>query len=413
MTPEEAGLLSGIAARIWNRALADDFRGPDPYDGLRSRLLFPLVRRSRPLRLALIQSVMRCPFDPRRILLIAPGLNPKALALFLSGIADMPSLPGAGRASEWIEDALLSLSSAPDGTPALSSGRLHREGLGAATALSGERTGLPMGWGYDFPWQGMAFLLPPYFPTSVTTSFVVDALRRAGSPSSAAVTAAAASFVTGSLERSGSEDGICFSYSAGDATRVYNSSLLAARILAQAWVDGGDPALRDLALSACGFVVSKQADDGSWVYGEAPYWNWIDNFHTGYVLECLEGISMLLGVDEWDRAIARGLEYYENRLFLHDGTARYYSDSTLPLDPHAFAQGALTLLALERHDPAAAGTASRVLLRAVDRLWDARRGGFVHRRHRFHSKRTIHVRWSQAWMFRAICALMRRTGQPD
>lgn len=391
------------ALRIWEAARAKRFEGSDPYDGLRSRLLRPMMK-SRRMRLAVIQAVKNCPFDPRSILGIGPGLNPKTLALFRSGAADLPSLPGVSTEGEWMDDALFGMASLPDGKPAFTKERIHSQGLAREIASPGRALPGAFGWGYDFPWQGRAFFLPAYSPTVVTTGFVTEALLHAGSPAASAALSGAAGLVRDCLRRHEYPEGVCFSYSPADATRVYNASLFGARILARCGSDA--PA----AASAADFVVARQAEDGSWAYGEASHWRWVDSFHTGYVLQLLEELSAALGTRRWDEAIGRGLAFYRSRLFLSDGTARYASDRTRPLDPHCFAQGIVTFLALERHAPDAVEMSLSIARRAMETLWDDRRSGFVFRRGRLFSNRTIHMRWCQAWMFRALSALARRTG---
>lgn len=404
MTEAVTARFAAVADRVWRELAAAGFQGSDPYDGLNSRLLAPVLRRSRPARLVVIQGVKRSPLDLRPLLRIPPGLNPKGLALVLHGAALWPELPDADRHRRWLADALLCLASRPDGTPALA-GRAVVPGT--ADQVAADRAGWPpaVGWGYDFPWQSKAFLQPAFFPTVVATSFVLDALEAAGSPALPQAARAAGRFVAGHLHRHEDQDGVCFSYSPGDTTRVYNASLFGARILAQAAPHAGDEGAswRDLSRRAADWVVARQAPDGAWIYGDAGHWQWIDNLHTGFNLETLARLAALHGTGAWDGALKRGLAYYRVKLFETDGTPRYYTHRRWPLDPHSFAQGALTFLALARFDPGGPAFAERILARGIDELWDERRGGFRFQRQRLYSQGIIHMRWSQAWMLRALC----------
>jgi hypothetical protein len=399
--------LDAVAASIWSSARRSGFAGSDPYDALRSSLMVHFLSGSRIARMALTQMVRRSPLDLRRILRIPAGVNPKALALFLSSAADCPMLEASTQESTMLQDALLSLASTPGGEPALSPGWALKPGLADLTSERPDRELPPaMGWGYDFPWQGRAFLQPRYAPTAVVTSFVVEAFEKSRSPLAALVARAAGRFVLSSLSRFESPDGICFSYSPLDDTKVYNASLLAARILLS--TAKCDPSIatecRDAASEACRFVVSRQAPDGSWRYGDGPAWSWIDGFHTGFVLESLHGIALELGREDWMPAVEKGLGFYRERLFEPDGTARPAPGRSYPLDPHSFAQGAITFLALEDLRSDSVEFAGRILHRAVELLWDDRRKGFIYSRGRFASNRAVHLRWNQAWMLRAICA---------
>lgn len=403
--------LRRISLRVWENLAEAGFAGSDPYDGLNSRLLAPALKHSRLLRLAVIQGVKRSPVDLRPLLLVPPGLNPKGLALVLQGAAEWPELPDGDGRRAWLADALLCLASAPDGTPTLGSRAIVR---GTAERLAAGDLPLPaaLGWGYDFPWQSKAFLQPAFFPTVVATSFAVDALEGARAAGWQQASAAAGRFVARHLHRHQDADGICFSYSPGDRTRVYNASLFGARLLAQAapHVAAAEAeAWRSDAARGVDWVMARQAADGSWIYGDAGHWQWIDNLHTGFNLETIHRTASLLGTSRWDDRLAAGLAYYRRNLFEDDGTPRYYSTTRWPLDPHSFAQGALTFLRLRRFDDGAVDFAGRILARGVQELWDERRGGFRFQKHAGHAQGIIHMRWSQAWMLRAVCAYLAET----
>lgn len=419
-TGAERRRLAEIADRVWARSVAAGFRGPDPYDGLNSRLLAPVLPTSRLLRLAVIQGVKRCPWNLRPLLRVRAGLNPKALALFLSGAAARQSMEGRGPDAAvvaWLGDALLSLASLPDGAPAFGDRTLQS---GLATRVGRGEAALPeaVGWGYDFPWQALAFTQRSYHPTVVATSFVIDALADAGSPAAAAMAEAAVRFTLGTLHVHEAPEGVCFSYSPRDHSRVYNASLFAAKLLARSAATGGPEAhaRRDLATRAADYVVARQQNDGSWLYGEADHWRWIDNLHTGFVLQTLLFLGNTFGTDRWLPAVSRGMRYYRRALFAPDGTAWYFPGRPYPLDPHSFAQGALTFLAvaddgggLENAPEADRSFAGRILSRGVELLWNDQRGGFVQQRGPHIRDRTIYLRWSQAWMFRALCAWLAAT----
>lgn len=404
----EAG-MERIVNTIWKKARENGFSGSDPYDGLNSRLLAPLINRSRIARLMVIQLVKRFPIDLRPFLLVEKGINPKALALFISGISDFPDPdPGQALLTE-IGDVLLSLASAPDGTPIFSENRTIIRGLTQRIAEGEVTSGEELGWGYNFPWQSRRFFQPAWFPTVVCTAYAVEAFKDARSSILQSITRKAAAFVENSLNRHVDDTGICFSYSPADMSRVYNASLFGARILARG--SDSDPGSRDkwrqLARQAVNYVIARQRSDGSWIYGEAEHWKWVDNLHTGFILEALADVAGILGTGEWDENIERGIHYYRENLFEDDSTAKYYSHNRYPLDPHSFAQGAITFLKLSPYFEDSLQMSGSILKRGIEILWDDRREGFIFRKNRRHRNRIIYLRWSQAWMFRALSLYLK------
>ncbi|HPF34742.1 MAG TPA: hypothetical protein PLH84_04885 [Candidatus Krumholzibacteria bacterium] len=402
MSERTAGRIAERLEQVWDWGRDHDFRGADPYDGLTSRLLAPVLPLSRLLRLAVIQGVKRSPLDLRPLLLIPPGSNPKGLALFLSGLALAPDLPEADAWRRRLLDRMTAAASLPDGSPAFG-GREDVTGLAARVEASDPEA--PLGWGYHFPWQARAFLQRAWDPTVVATSFVLDALADTGAEHASLLTRRAARFVAERLHRHEDADGICFSYSPTDRTRVYNASLFGAKILARAAAhETGARAAeyRSLALAAGDWVVSRQRDDGAWVYGEADHWRWVDNLHTGFNLETLDFLERALAPGRWTGSLAAGLDYYRRTMIEADGTACYYDTGRAPLDAHTFAQTAITLLALRDRGDGLPDTARRVLLKGDDELWDSGRRGYRFQKSGRFPTRVISMRWSQGWMFRAL-----------
>ena len=398
-----------IAEAILNWAEQKDFKGSDPYDGLNSKLLSPLLKHSRFLRLATIQAVKRSPLNLRPLLMVPSGRNPKGLALFLSGLGFNNGITSeAKKTVTMLEQTILSLASKPDGTPAFSNDRAIRYDI---TLEEIENIG-NFAWGYHFQWQSRAHLHPIWFPTVVCSSFILDAFHDSNSSFYPAVARNLASFTVDTLNVYKDKSGICFSYSPQDNTRVYNASLFAAKILARAIKFAEtleeQKKYRQLAHRACDYVKSKQRKDGSWVYGEADHWQWIDNLHTGFVLETLKSISESLQTNDYDSTIEKGLDYYRANLFNEDGTAKYFSNSTFPLDPHSFAQGAITLAKLNHKDQA-----KIVLKKAIEELWEEKKQGFIFQKHKNYSIKHIHFRWSQAWMFKALSYINSKTPEGE
>ena len=130
---------------------------------------------------------------------------------------------------------------------------------------------------------------------------------------------------------------------------------------------------------------------------------WIDNLHTGYVLDallrCATALDDLGALEAWER----GLGYYRARLFDPDGAARNTDRSRYPLDGQYLAQALETLSASSDRHPELLADARRVLdfglanLRRPD-------GAFVYQRHARYTIGAPHMRWVEAPMLAALAS---------
>ncbi len=354
------------------------FAGYEPHDALSSPLLRAASCGTKWGRIACIQSLSRCPVNLRPVLRIRPGQNPKALGLFLEGYTRLhqrdPRDEYADRAAELIR-------------------RL---------AALGTQTRSGHGWGYHYDWQSRAFFLPKFTPSIVCSSFVAHALLDAaevfGSREARELALPVGGFFLRDLNRIVEGDGFCFSYTPLDRYAVHNASLLGASVLIRLHHLTGAAALRDAGLAALAYSMKHQRDDGSWYYSERNTSHWIDSFHTGFNLESIRRVLNCGEAAAYRQAYERGVRFYADEFFLPDGTPKYYADSTYPIDIHAAAE-AISFFADEGEQ--FASLVDRVLEWTLQNLAD-RRGFFYYRKTRYLTNRVPYMRWSQAWMFRAL-----------
>ena len=76
-----------------------------------------------------------------------------------------------------------------------------------------------------------------------------------------------------------------------------------------------------------------------------------------------------------------------------------------PLDVHSAAQSVITLTELRDLGPDDFALAARVLTWTVRNLWDER-GYFYYQKRAIGTVRIPYMRWSQAWMLRALSAFL-------
>jgi hypothetical protein len=364
---------------------ANNWAGYDPYDALNSRLftVFPILDSRWP-RLVATQALKRSPVDIRRLMLIPPTQNPKAMGLFLSAALKL----------QHVEPRRV------EGVPQLMIERL--------IAMRSEGTPYWC-WGYSFPWQTRTLVVPRATPNLVCTTFVagalLDAYEQLGEPRCLEMAVSAAEYILNDLYRTDG-DAAGFSYPLPTMpARIHNANLLASALFCRVASLTGDAKFLDPALKAARYSAQRQHDDGSWAYGEGDTQRWVDNFHTGYNLGALKDINRLLGTREFEPQIRRGFDFYHNHFFLADGTPKYFHDKTYPIDIHCVAQSIITLLAFRALQPDSVSMADATLRWSLDHMW-SERGYFYYRVLRFGTIRTSYMRWSQAWMFLALATFL-------
>ena len=94
-------------------------------------------------------------------------------------------------------------------------------------------------------------------------------------------------------------------------------------------------------------------------------------------------------------------------MFLPDGAPKYYPDRAYPIDAHCVAQAILTFLEFVDQDSEAMDWAWRVATWSISHLQNGK-GYFYYRIYRYYRVSVPYMRWSQAWMQRALTELFFR-----
>jgi uncharacterized protein YyaL (SSP411 family) len=173
-----------------------------------------------------------------------------------------------------------------------------------------------------------------------------------------------------------------------------------ARLLAQVYSVTRETDLKETATQTVRYVVKNQKPDGSWLYSKGDTRTWVDNFHTGYVLDSLQEFILYTGATEYEGILQRGYDYYRRTFFTGEGIPKYYSTRTYPIDSTVVAQSLLTLIRFGDID-----LATQVALWAV-RHMQAKEGYFYYQMKRWGTNRIPYMRWSNAWMFLSLASLV-------
>jgi rhamnogalacturonyl hydrolase YesR len=360
----------------------EKFKGWDPYDGLNSWVIQKTFFGKVTLfRLAWIQLFKRNPINLRPLFGIKKAYNPKGLGLFLIGYCNLYKIEPK---EEFLQKINL-----------LASTILELQTKGYSGAC----------WGYNFDWQARAFFQPKYTPTVVATSFIGEALIEAyeiTKREELLKTAISCSdFVLNDLNKSYDEDkDFTFSYSPLDSTQVFNAGLLGAKLLSLVYPYTKNDCLLETAKSVVSYVCKRQTKEGAWSYGTLPFHQWVDNFHTGYNLECIYKYQKVSGDLSFQKNIDKGLEYYLNTFFTREGISKYYNNKTYPIDIHAPAQLIVTLGKLGvLHEYKE--LVDKVLFWTIENMQSSK-GFFYYQKKKWVTSKIPYIRWAQSWMFYAL-----------
>ena len=361
----------------------EGYKGYDPYDGLNSTLFksIPVISRNKLFRLAWIQAFKRSPLNLRPLTGVTKEYNPKALGLFLSGYCNLyrhkPEDEYLRKINFFIE-RLTELQ--------------NRNWSGSC-------------WGYNFDWQARAFFQPKNTPTVVATTFISSALLDAweitGNEELVTIARSSCDFIMKDLNRTVDEKGnFAFSYSPLDKSVVYNASLLGSRLLSRVYSITGENELKTAAGKSVAYCCDHQKANGSWSYGLQSFHKWIDNFHTGYNLECISDYMKYSGDVIFRENMDRGFQYYIGNFFTEDGIPKYYNNSLYPVDIHCSAQFVITLSKLGMFGKYR-NTADKVINWTIDKM-QSDKGYFYYQINKYFSSRIPYMRWAQAWMFYSL-----------
>ena len=374
--------------------------GYDPYDALNSPLARTLPFKNKFARTVLTQLVKRNAFNLRPILGIDKRPNPKGIALAIRALLLQSEMAG--------EKGLLQ-SDKTVGTEEILDEDLSFL-MRQLTALRSQNYAEAC-WGYNFDWQSRVFFAPRNTPNMVCTVFAAQAYldwyERTRDIAVLEIAKSGCRFLLDRLNRSSGADGECFSYTPLDHSRVHNVNMLGAELLARTFASTGIDEYREAALRATRYTLSRQRHDGSWLYGEDESQDWIDSFHTGFILVSLKHLIEFLEVPSWQAALDAGYGFYEKRFFLADGTPGYYHDQLHPHDVHSAAQGIITFVEMTDLTPNAKAMAARVIRWTIDHLQDPS-GFFYFQIHRFYTIKTSYMRWAQSWMLYALSLYLSR-----
>lgn len=270
-------------------------------------------------------------------------------------------------------------------------------------------------WGYPFDWVTRTGVMAAGTPLITTTPYVYEAFAAVHRIDGQArwleiMRSIADHAATDIPDRELAADAATAGYNPFDATGgVINASAYRAFLLTSAAVQFGRDDYRQIAERNLNFVLRAQQPDGSWLYASDEVRDFVDHFHTCFVLKALAKIEALTAHAGCRKAIQAGVGYYVRHLFDDSGLPKPFSRAPR-----------LTVYRQELYDYAECINLG-VLLRGrfpelderlkttvADLLahWVKPDGSFRSRRLLLGWDNVPMHRWAQAQLFRNLCFLL-------
>lgn len=185
---------------------------------------------------------------------------------------------------------------------------------------------------------------------------------------------------------------------------VINASAYRSFLLMRAAIDFSEPQFEKAAMRNLAFVLESQNADGSWYYSTDGARDFVDHFHTCFVLKALAKIEALTQNKACTQAIERGVEYYTKNLFDDEGLPKPFSRrprmTVYRRELYDYAECINIAVLLKGRFPELDNIAARLI--HLDG-WLKQDGSFRSRQLLLGWDNVPMHRWAQAQMFRSLC----------
>jgi uncharacterized protein YyaL (SSP411 family) len=368
--------------------MKNGWQGYDPYDIKGTKLFLPL-QKNKYTSFGSQLFLNRFPMFFRKVFRIKREVNAKAMALFARGYLNCYRKGGD---EKYLKKGLACLDWLIENPSRDYSGYC---------------------WGYPFDWQSRIFIpkeTPSGVVTSITAHAFLDAYEELDDKKYLNLANSCCNFIMNDLNIDKVEDDmICFSYTPLDGFHVHNANLFSSSTLLRTYQCLKNEKYKELGKLAINFTMGHQKEDGSWYYWAPPdkVLEIIDNYHTGFVLECLNTCRRTLGKDfGYLDELKKGLVFYAKNLFFEDRVPKMTHESIYPIDIHSCAQGIITFCEVADFDPKYLKLAKRIAEWTINNMQDDE-GYFYYRIYRKgYVDKMPYIRWGQAWMLRALSYLV-------
>jgi hypothetical protein len=275
-------------------------------------------------------------------------------------------------------------------------------------------------WGYPFDWVTRTGVMTSGTPLITTTPYVYEAFaavhRIDGKQRWLDIMHSIAEHALNDIkDREISPDAATAGYNPLDTDGgVINASAYRSFLLTSASIQFSRDEYLRAAERNLNFVLRAQQPDGSWFYAADGVRNFVDHFHTCFVLKALTKIEKLTAHEGCTKAIESGVQYYVRNLFDEQGLPRPFSSAprltVYRRELYDYAES-INLATLLRGRFSELDERLRVTLDDLLTRWQKSDGSFRSRQLRMGWDNVPMHRWAQSQLFRSLCLVLRSAGE--
>lgn len=273
-------------------------------------------------------------------------------------------------------------------------------------------------WGYPFDWETLKGTIKAGTPLITTVPYVYEAFKQVWEIDKAdewlgimKSTAEHAMLDYKDIQTSTKASTCSYTPDPDQSVGVVNANAYRAFLLTSAAYDLSEERYWKIAERNLNFVLEAQNEDGSWYYAKDGKRNFIDHFHTCFVLKALTKIEALTGHTGCTEAIERGVSYYVENLFDERGLPKPFSRrprlTVYRRELYDYAES-INLAVLLKGRFAKLDELLHAVLNDILAVWQKPEGFFRSRQLLLGWDSTPMHRWAQAQLFRSLCLFMHR-----
>jgi len=293
-------------------------------------------------------------YDPYDILLSPPLENLRIVAPFLARLAiQIGRFSGATirrllkivpheeakTLSDYLESAILFSTAGQEWS------ELFIEELAQRLVVRSIPTLHGVGWGLEFPYTtryvNVAARIPNIYQTINAVQALVALYKHNASEEYLEFALRGSRFITNDLGIFEWKKFTWFRYWSGVDAPIVNIQASVAGVFSALGALTGEKYYAQLADLSAQTVINFQNDDGSWYYSEDGNANFVDGFHTGFILQGL--LEYTLHCSEENRSqvksvIQKGFKFFKQHLVGTSGMPLGFADGRISFDGQNFAQ---------------------------------------------------------------------------